>query len=158
MIQRKHQRSFRTQSVRGGLVTRCTQERYGHTMKATKYGKNTAAKQRRVWGVSLRTGLLGIMTASVLFLGVACTGNGTEDGTVADSNVGSVTSSTTEKNTEKATEKQTEKATEQGSILPGTTAPGTTPVPQTTDRAETSADTTPGTASRFGGFARGGKG
>jgi len=131
-------------------------------MKAIKNGNNTATKKRRVWGISLRTGLLGIMTASVLLLGVACTRNDKEDGTVADSNVGSVTSSTTEKNTEKntekSTEKMTEKVTEQESILPGTTAPGTTPVPQTTDNAETSASTTPGTTSRFGGFARGGKG
>ena len=127
-------------------------------MKATKNGNNTATKKRRVWGISLRTGLLGLMTASVLLLGVACTRNDKEDGTVADSNVGSVTSSTTEKNTEKSTEKMTEKVTEQESILPGTTAPGTTPVPQTTDNAETSASTTPGTTSRFGGFARSGKG
>lgn len=127
-------------------------------MKAIKNGNNTATKKRRVWGISLRTGLLGIMTASVLLLGVACTRNDKEDGTVADSNVGSVTSSTTEKNTEKSTEKMTEKVTEQESILPGTTAPGTMPVPQTTDNAETSASTTPGTTSRFGGFARGGKG
>lgn len=127
-------------------------------MKATKSGNNTATKKRRVWGISLRTGLLGLMTASVLLLGVACTRNGKEDGTVADSNVGSVTSSTTEKNTEKSTEKMTEKVTEQESILPGITPPGTTPVPQMTDNAETSAVTTPGTTSRFGGFARGGKG
>ncbi|MBQ7316940.1 MAG: hypothetical protein IJW90_07465 [Clostridia bacterium] len=127
-------------------------------MKAIKNGNNTATKKRRVWGISLRTGLLGIMTASVLLLGVACTRNDKEDGTVADSNVGSVTSSTTEKNTEKSTEKMTEEVTEQESILPGTTAPGTMPVPPTTDNAETSASTTPGTTSRFGGFARGGKG
>ena len=89
-----------------------------------------------------------------------------EDGTVVDSNVGSVTSSTTERNTEKhsetvtekatqkPTEKITEKVTEAATILPGTA-----PLPQVTDRVETSAVTTePGTASRFGGFARGGKG
>ncbi len=132
-------------------------------MKAIKRGKYTATRQRRVWGISLRTGLLGIMTASVLLLGVACTRNDMEDGTVADSNVGSVTSSTTEKNTEKQTEKVTEMPTEAatgtGTVLPGTTAPGTTPVPQETDRAETSAVTTvPGTAARFRGYARGGKG
>ena len=128
-------------------------------MKATKHGKTTATGHRRVWGVSLRTGLLGIVTASVMLLGVACTKNGMENGTVADSNVGSVTSAATEKHTEKVTEMPTEKATEAVSILPGTMIPETTPVPSVTDRAETSAVTTvPGTASRFRGFARGGKG
>ena len=65
-------------------------------MNAKKNGKHTEKKPRRIWGIALRTGLLGIIAASLLLFGVACTDNGAEDGTVADSNVGSVTSTPTE--------------------------------------------------------------
>ncbi len=129
-------------------------------MNAKKNGKYTEAKPHRVWGVSLRTGLLGMMAVSVLLLGVSCTRNGMENGTVADSNVGSVTSSTTEKATEKATEKSTEKATEarttaaseanSGTVTtPGTSVPGTMPGTEANTSAmtehTTSGMTTPGT-------------
>lgn len=104
-----------------------------------------------MWRVTLRTGLLGVIAASLLLLGVACTGNGGEDGTVADSNVGSVTSDATEKNTDKSTEKVTEARTEMrteqhsGTVTtPGTTVPGTT-VPGTTVPGTTVPGTTPGT-------------
>ena len=81
-------------------------------MKAKKNGNSAAKKAHHVWGISLRTGLLGIIAASVLLLGVSCTRNGGEDGTVADSNVGSVTSSATEKDTKKDTEAMSEPVTE----------------------------------------------
>lgn len=131
-------------------------------MNAKKNGKHTEKKPRRTWGIALRTGLLGIMAASLMLFGVACTGDGAEDGTVADSNVGSVTSTPTERETgkdsERVTERQTEARTEMrteagtvASTVPGTTVPGTTPgtgittSPETEGRETTGMTTTPGT-------------
>lgn len=127
-------------------------------MNAKKNGKYTEAKPRSAWGISLRTGLLGMMAVSILLVGVACTRNGAEDGTVADSNVGSVTSSNTEKTTDKVTEKDTEKATEArtnavsepgsgATTMPGTSIPGTMPGtdPVVSGEGESSPVTTPGT-------------
>ena len=136
-------------------------------MKAKKIAENsTTKKPRHTWGIALRTGLLGVVTASVLLLGVSCTRNGGEDGTVADSNVGSVTSDVTDKDTsknteaqsdmgsEKDTEARTNAASEQSSgtaTMPGTT-PGTGEAgssgmteQQTSPMTTTPGTTTPGT-------------
>ncbi len=141
-------------------------------MNAKKNGKYTEAKPRSTWGISLRTGLLGMMAVSILLVGVACTRNGAEDGTVADSNVGSVTSSNTEKTTDKVTEKDSEKNTEarttaaseadsgmattpgtgsSGTTTPGTGVPGTMPGTEAatsgaTEHSTSGMTTTPGTA------------
>ena len=145
-------------------------------MNARKNGKNVGQKPRRVWGMTLRTGLLGIMAVSVLCLGVACTRNNMEDGTVADSNVGSVTSdASTEKHTDKVTDRVTEKVTEAKTTTtePGSsvvTTPGTTPgtMPGTdadtskvTEHQTSATTTVPGTGTGTPGTAaksRGGKG
>ena len=123
-------------------------------MNAKKNGKHTEKKPRRIWGIALRTGLLGIIAASLLLFGVACTDNGAEDGTVADSNVGSVTSTPTEQSTgkdsERVTERQTEARTEMRTEANtvATTIPGTTPGTGAITSPETDgtgAITTPGT-------------
>ena len=125
-------------------------------MNAKKIGKHTEKKSRHFLRIALRTGVLSIMAASLLLFGVACT-DGVEDGTVADSNVGSVTSTpTTGKESERVTEKQTEAKTEAntvattvpGTTVPGTTVPGTTPGTGTVTSPETGRNdvtTTPGT-------------
>ena len=146
-------------------------------MNAKDHGKNTEKKPHRVWGISFRTGLLGIMAASILLLGVACTRNGAEDGTVQDSNVGSVTSDATEKATHKETDMVSEKVTEKmtearthaasepgtGAVtVPGTmpgTMPGTgeIPTPAVTEH-QTSGVTVPGTGTPGTAKGRNGKG
>lgn len=133
-------------------------------MKAKKIAENSIAGKpavRHTWGVSLRAGLLGMVAASVLFLGVACTRNGMEDGTVADSNVGSVTSDATDQDTTKTTESQSDRGTEKvteartnaateyqsGTVIVPGTMPGTGEAitPGVTERETSPVTTTPGT-------------
>lgn len=131
----------------------------------------------------LRTGILGVVAVSLLLFGVSCTRNGDMDGdgTVVDSNVGSVTSDATEKHTDKDTETMTEARTEShsehgsstvttpgtsvpGTTVPGTMVPGTTPNPDATIPAETTehgtsaVTTVPGTTPDTGARSRYGKG
>ena len=141
-------------------------------MNASKKNRSGERRPGRAWGITLRMGVLGIVAASLLLFGVSCTRNGDMDGdgTVADSNVGSVTSDATEKNTSKDTEKMTEARTEArtdghseqssgmvttpGTTVPGTTVPGTTPGTDVTSPAETTehgtsaVTTVPGTGAK----------
>ena len=104
-------------------------------------------------GKTLRVGLLGILAGVILIFGASCTKKGEDpmdNGTVADSNVGSVTSAPTEAATD------TPGTTAPGTTAPGTTAPGTTApgtmipgtMPGTTPdtNAESTTDTTADTS------------
>jgi len=130
-------------------------------MNANKKSTHSAQKPHRRWLIFWNTGLLCAMAVSLLVSCASCTGGPEKnDGTVADSNVGSVTSSPTDKATEKRTEKVTEKVTEMptaGEQQSGTaTMPGigTMPGTEAESRVETStsaATTAPGTGTGMRG-------
>ena len=121
------------------------------SQQSERYGHIHMRKEKHLFhlGYGCRIGLAGLLASLLLLMGVSCTRNGMDgDGTVVDSNVGSVTSAVTEKHTtagtvapgtlipdteritervtERLTERLTEKATERVTDTTAVTTPATT--------------------------------